>query len=239
MISIIIPTKDEEKYIKKTLKQFLPFKRKYKLELIVSDGCSKDDTVKIAKKYADRVVLYNKKRKQRISEGRNAGAKSAKGEILIFIDADIRIINLKGFVEAINKKFENQDVVAATVPNSVYPEEEIFSDKIFHFIFNSTIHLSNLLGIGGGRGECQIIRKSIFEDIGGYDRKLVAAEDVELYERLRKKGKIAYFKGVKVYESPRRFRKSGYFRTFFIYVINFIFMKFFKRSFSKEWKEVR
>ena len=57
MISVVIPTYNEgkniEKCLKSLLKQSLP-RREY--EIIVVDGKSKDNTVKIAKKYADRVV---------------------------------------------------------------------------------------------------------------------------------------------------------------------------------------
>ncbi len=239
MISIIIPTLNEEKYIEKTLKQFLPVKKKYGLQLIVSDGNSNDNTVKIAKKYADSIFAYKKKRKQKISQARNRGAELAKGDILIFIDADIRICDINNFIETILNKFQDKNIAAITVPNYVYPEEEIFSDKFFHFIFNFLVSASNKIGIGGGRGECQIIKKSYLKKVGGYNTKLVVAEDVDLFERLKKIGKVIYLPGIKVYESPRRFTKSGYLKTFSLYTTNFIFMKLFKRSFSKEWKPVR
>lgn len=238
-LSIIIPALNEGKYIERTLRQFLPVKKRYNLQIIVSDGNSKDNTVKIAKKYADDIVVYKKKRRQRISEARNMGAKLAKGDILVFIDADIRICNIKNFIETAINKFQDKDLAAITVPNYVYPEEETFSDKFFHFILNFLANMSNKIGIGGGRGECQIVSRNFLKKAGGYNNKLVVAEDVDLFERLKKIGKVIYLPGIRVYESPRRFRKSGYLKTFSFYIINFIFMKLFKRSFSKEWKQVR
>jgi len=239
MISIIIPTKNEGKFIGKNLKQFLRVKKKYNLELIVSDGGSEDNTIKTAKKYADKVVLYKKKNKQKISEGRNAGAKVAKGDILVLFDADIKVGNLKDFFETVIEKFKDPEVVAATAPTYVYPKEETFSDKFFHFILNFLAWFANKFGIGGGRGECQIINNSVFKEVKGYNEKLVVAEDVDLFERLRKKGRILYLSNLKIYESPRRFRKYGYAKVFFLYIMNFIFNTFFKRSFSKEWKQVK
>ena len=74
--SIIITTKNEEKYIEQCLKslQCQTFKD---FEIIVSDAESRDKTVRIAKKYADRVVV----RKTNVSAGRNLGASFAKGDI--------------------------------------------------------------------------------------------------------------------------------------------------------------
>lgn len=49
MISVVIPTYDEEKVVVGCLKQFVPLKKRFGLGLIVSDGGSSDNTVKIAK----------------------------------------------------------------------------------------------------------------------------------------------------------------------------------------------
>ena len=61
MFSIIIPTLNEEKIIKKTIKQFDSVRDVYNLEFIVSDSNSCDRTVDISKKSADRVVVHKSK----------------------------------------------------------------------------------------------------------------------------------------------------------------------------------
>ena len=82
MLSIIIPTYNEEKYLPKLLKCVK--KQTYKnYEIIVADADSADKTRQIAKKYGCRVVKGGMP-----AIGRNNGAKAAKGDILLFLDAD-------------------------------------------------------------------------------------------------------------------------------------------------------
>ena len=57
MFSIIIPTLNEHKIIAQAIKQFSTIKDQYNLEVIISDSGSIDDTVLIAKKYADNETL--------------------------------------------------------------------------------------------------------------------------------------------------------------------------------------
>jgi glycosyltransferase involved in cell wall biosynthesis len=87
-ISIIIPALDEEKRIGKVVKQFSKVKGDF--EVIVADGGSNDKTVEIAKKEGAK-VYSNIRENQNIAKNRNLGAKKAKGEILIFCDADTKL----------------------------------------------------------------------------------------------------------------------------------------------------
>jgi glycosyltransferase involved in cell wall biosynthesis len=231
MFSIIIPAKNEESKIEKTLSQFKALKMPH--ELIVYDGISTDNTVKLAKKYTKKVFIQ-KERKMTIAKARNCGARHAVGDIFLFFDADIRINDINHFFKRISEVFEDEQVVAATTPILIYPEEACFKDNFFHNMMNFLTFLQN-----GARGECQIMRKSAFKKTRGYDAKFVAAEDFELYSRLRKIGKVKYLWDLKVFGSPRRFRKVGYLKMFYIYAQNGISMKLFHRSYSKEWVSVR
>ena len=80
-ISVIIPTYNEEKNIIRTLyylsRQTLPRKN---YEIIIVDGGSKDRTVEIALKYADKVI---KQKSKGVGGARNDGAIIAKGEIIV------------------------------------------------------------------------------------------------------------------------------------------------------------
>ncbi len=214
-------------------------RRDFCVEVIVSDGGSSDKTVCLARTGADVVVERFPGAPENISIGRNHGAKSARGEVLVFLNADVRLPDTDAFFRHVIATIENDHVVAVTCNVLIYPHEERFADKFFHTIFNKYFYLLNVLGIGMGRGECHIMRREVFERVGGYNEILAAGEDYEMFVRLRRIGRIAYLRDLHVYESPRRYRRFGYFRILVLWFMNGIWAMLFKRSFSRQWKPVR
>lgn len=242
-ISIVIPTKNEEKYIDRTLAQFCDALESCNLEIIISDAGSKDATAEIVRRYETeskgRIRLIQTLGKQNIAIGRNAGAAQARGGILLHMDADVLIRDKEKFFSLVREKFENQALVAATVPLWIYPEVSGMADKGYHLFMNSVIRLSFMFGVYLAKGECQIVRRSVFERIGGYNEKLVAGEDCNLFYRLHKEGRIAYLFRLCVHHSPRRFREYGYWRVSLIYLREGLSLLFRRKSYAKEWKPVR
>jgi len=106
LLSIIIPTREEEKAIRKTIEQL----RKVDVphEIIVSDARSKDRTVEIARQFADVAVVFEGA-KHTAGIGRNDGAKVAKGDFLAFVDADTYIIDPPAFFKRALLYFEDPD----------------------------------------------------------------------------------------------------------------------------------
>jgi glycosyltransferase involved in cell wall biosynthesis len=239
-ISIIIPTLNEEKLIARTLGQFDDItKKKFDLEVIVSDGGSTDSTVSIAKKYADKIIVHNETYRQNISQGRNRGAEISSGNVLIFLNADTKISDLDLFFKLILEEINSDHIVAIACKVKVFKNEEKKADKIFHFLYNNYVRFLNKFVMGMGRGECHILNRNIFDVCGGYDEKLFAGEDFDLYRRIHKFGKISFLKNCLIYESPRRYRKFGYVKVFWDWSINSIWVTLFGKSISKNWEEVR
>lgn len=239
-VSVIIPTLNEEKLINRLLTQFnKEVKEKYYIEVIISDGGSKDSTIKIAKDYADRLILYKEKFPQNISQGRNEGANNSQGDVLIFLNADTYVKDLDYFLNEIKKEFKNGDVVAIACSIYVFPEEEKFSDKTVHFFYNNYAAMLNKFFMGMGRGECHIVKREKFFDVEGYNEKLAAGEDFDLYKRLRKIGKIKFRKDFIIYESPRRYRRYGYAAVFWNWIKNSVSVILFNKSISKKWEAIR
>lgn len=238
MISIIIPTLNEEKIIEKTLSQFKDL-NVLDFELIVSDGESKDKTVEIAKKYTKNILIT--KEKHTIAFARNQGAKTAKGEYLVFLDADVFIKNPNDFFRQALLEFEkDKKLIALTVKLKVLPEFETFWDKFFHFIINFIHWFScNILNSGNASGEFQMIKKDVFFKIGGYNENLAVAEDAELFLKLSKIGKVKTIWGLTVYHTGRRFHQEGWLKVLYHWLLNFFSVLFFKKSVYKKWKEVR
>lgn len=242
--SLIIPVYQESKILEKHLQKFpLELRRKFNFELIVSDGGSTDDTVKISKIYADSLIIHNNPNRQTISEGRNNGADISNSDLFVFLNADTTPVNIEDFINLIldfaNKKdtFSKYDALACYV--SSFPDEELTKDKIFYTLHNNYVKMLNAIGMGMGRGECQVVRKNTFYKAGCYNNKIVAGEDFDLYKRISKIANIKFERRLHVYESPRRFRKYGYLRTIYYWLINSISVMMFKKSVSKEWEAVR
>ncbi len=243
-ISIIVPVFEEEKIIESHLRLFTKeLREKYNFELIVSDGGSTDNSVQIARNFADIVVVHNNKERQTISQGRNRGAEQSNSEVLCFLNVDSIPKNLENFLELINKfadkKLDYQKYGAIACYVSGFPEEVLLKDKIFYFIYNNYERILNSFGFGIGRGECQIIRREIFNQVRGYNDNIVAGEDFDLYRRISKISKVKFDTKFIILESPRRFRKYGYLKTIFFWIVNALSVSWFGKSASKEWEAVR
>ncbi len=244
-LSIFIPTRNEAKYIGTTLAQFEPFWEKYDLEIIVSDANSTDGTVEIVQHFAElsgqRVKLVQAgPGKQNIAIGCNHGAAQAKAPLLFRIDADVRIPDKDYFFGKVFKAFEKDpNLVGATVPIWVYPEEARTSDRIYHVLMNMIIRGSFFFKAPLAKGECQLVHRAAFETIGGYKEHLTAGEDCNLFYRLQDVGRIAYLSKLRIHHSPRRFREYGYVRLTMIYLREGLWMLLGRKSYLEEWTPIR
>ncbi|GAB1442132.1 hypothetical protein MASR2M39_09670 [Ignavibacteriales bacterium] len=239
--SIIIPVLNEEKLLPGLLENLAAItNNKDSVEVIVADGGSSDNSVKICKNRVDKVIDVSKEEVNNIASGRNAGAWAASGKILIFCNADILFASPGSLLAEISEIFRSDEKLSAIAAwVETFPHEEKPIDKLFHLFYNHYFRLLNILKLGMGRGECIIVRNSDFMKIGGFNPELPAGEDFELFNRLINLGNVEYSKKIKVFESPRRFRKLGYLKVTSIWTLNALSVMFRKRSISKEWKQVR
>jgi len=232
-ISVIIPTLNEEKYIESSLKSLINQDYKGKYEIIVADGMSRDNTVRIAKKFTDKVITVTQKN---VAAGRNEGAKIAKGEILLFLDADT-ILLFNGLTE-ISKPFKNKRVVGVTC--SVLPISPEAKDFAIYWSFNQFMKRSIKSKKPQIAGVCCAYRKKVFENVGGFNKYLETLEDFDLSERISKKGDIKFVQNTIALTSNRRIKKWGriksigkYLRLYFNYILR-------KKTFDRnEYEPVR
>lgn len=239
MISFIIPTLNEEKIIGKTLESLKRYSGEH--EIIVSDGNSVDNTVSIAKKYTNQVIVYQGEGRQKISAGRNAGASITKGEYLVFMDADVFILNPDVFFNYAKKRFEeNKNLAALCGALRVLPEFETWMDKIVFTSINFyNFLLNNILGIPAASGEFQMIRTEVFKKTIGFDESLPAGEDYEFFRRVKAIGDTRFDNKLVVYHTGRRAHRIGWLKLLCTWNINAISIILFKRAVSKEWTEIR
>jgi len=242
LISLVVPALNEENLLGKHLDLLSKAVKTTGInaEIIVCDGGSKDKTLEIAKQYANKVVeqdgVFNT-----IAEGRNKGASLASGEIIVFINADTYPREPENFLISL-QKFARSNSSTVGLGVFVHGDASIDGrpvinafDRFFHFATNWYFWAATLSGASMARGECQIVRKDIFKAIGGYRGDLVAGEDVDLFRRLRKKGRLRIEKKIIVVESSRRFLTEGYFSTMFRWFMNDISVRLRGKAYSKEW----
>ncbi len=240
MISLIIPTLNEAQLLPQTLKLLdKATRQKFAVELIVSDGGSKDGTPALARKLGAKVISSKKGVKQNIAVGRNAGAAVARGRVLIFLDADTKPRSWPELFSAAQQLLLDKKAVAAAPRFAIAPAERKIADIFWLNFYNLIIFIQNYLGLGYGRGNCQIIKTESFWQAGGYNPDLPAAEDFDLYKRLRKLGRIKNLWGVLVYESPRRYRRYGYLKVNKLYLFNALSLIWRGKAWSKRWPRVK
>ncbi|HEX7724354.1 MAG TPA: glycosyltransferase [Candidatus Paceibacterota bacterium] len=239
MISIIIPTYNEEKIIGKTLSE-LKAKLTLPHEIIVTDDKSKDRTAEIARAYADQVLVPEKKHRT-ISANRNYGATFAHGHYLAFLDADSTIADPNTFFTHAISQFEaDPGLMALTGKIGVWPELETWSDRVVYFFFNATHYLkNNVFKMGEGSGKFQMMTRTAFDTVGGYREDLVTGEDGDMFGRLAKAGKTKYVGNLVVLHQGRRAHRIGWPKLLCIWMIERFWVAVFGKSRSKVWVDIR
>jgi len=226
-ISIIIPAKNEEDYVEGCLKSFKnqTFKD---YELIIVDGFSNDKTELISKKYG-KVVHQDG---IGISNARNCGAKVAKGKILVFSDADVRVE--KNFLSKVWKEFSKSKIGGAVPKIKVYDSKR-YSIKFGYNIYKTIIDIANKIGKGSTIGGCFIFRKDIFEKVGGFNENLITVEDTDLARRV---SKISKFKKINVVAkiSARRANNQNPLKYVLKSITAYMIYSLNKRSYPPYWE---
>jgi glycosyltransferase involved in cell wall biosynthesis len=240
MISVIVPTYNEEKVIESTLRT-LASTLTLANEIIVSDGGSTDRTVELAAKYASTIVVFAGPGRQTIAQGRNDGAKIARGDFLIFLDADCAIPEPDWFfTRALSQFKKNPSLVALTANLRVFPQEETIGDRIVHGVANLGLRLkNNLFKRGESFGEFQMIQREAFTHLGGFRADLVTIEDADMFRRLSKIGRTMIDPQLTVLHTGRRAHQVGWPRLIIMWLVNSFFVSVYDRSFTREWTAIR
>lgn len=204
--SIIIPAHNEERNIGKLLDTIAD--QSYRdFEVIVSDSNSEDETCKVVEKYRKifpSLALLEEKT-QNVSEARNNGAKYAKGEYLIFFDADVFIE--KHFLKAVIRHIQVDHPTMMTVWNRPTPPS--WRGRFIFGMMNRIVNLVQNIH-PAANGPCIIMKKKLFESVEGFDQSIFFGEDYDIVKRAHKKGGIMrVYRNPLLFVSTRRFDKEG------------------------------
>ena len=178
MISFIVPAYNEEKLLGATLRALQSEAKALNeaYELIVVDDASEDHTAAVARSAGARVVSVSHRQ---IAATRNSGAREAKGDMFIFVDADT---------------LANETVVKAAV--KALREGAVGGGASVHFdgrlplyaklVLRSSIWFSRVARLAGG---CFLFcTREAFEAAGGFDERYFVAEELVLGKALKRQG---------------------------------------------------
>jgi len=199
MISIVIITKNEEFYLP-TLLHSIKEQTVQPFEIIVSDAKSTDKTREIAKRFGCRVVDGGLP-----AIGRNRGAEAVKGDLILFLDADVKLVD-KHFLEHAEREMILKHLDFASC--DVVPVSDKTVDHFFHDFYNVFSRVVLPLH-AHAPGFCIFARCSKFLASKGFDESIPFCEDHEYAQRCRKFGKFGYLDSVKIHVSTRRFDRDG------------------------------
>lgn len=227
-ISVIIPTLNEEFYIGDLLDCL--FEQTFRgFEVLVVDGCSEDKTEEVCKKYKEKMpeLLVFNAGYRGVSRQRNLGAKNAKTDTLLFLDADVIIPS--DFLEKALNEFNAKKGDLATCMS--LPLSDNLFDKFSFIILNTIVKNLHL-----AHGWTIFSKKNLHESIGGFNEKMFYFEDGDYSNRAKKKNaKVFMIMDTAVYVSVRRFDHEGRIRML-RKLARFYFFSIFKGGLASQGK---
>ena len=202
-ISIMLPIRNEEKFIGETLQQL--YQQDYDknlYEVIIADGESNDSTVLIVQKFSELHPDFNLKilnnPLKRSSAARNLAVKNARGDYILLIDGHVHIpsnslLSFYGHA-AINNNAKVLGRPQPLNPPNINRFQRTLalarSSFLAHsgesFIYSSFEGWTSPISIG------VMYHSSIFDEVGFFDESFDAAEDLEFNYRLEKAGLQCY-----------------------------------------------
>jgi uncharacterized protein (TIGR00661 family) len=198
-LSIIIPTYNEEKYLPKLLKS-IKDQDFSNYEIIVADAESKDKTIEMANFYGCKVVEGGSP-----AVGRNNGVKVAKGEYLLFLDADV--VLTEGYLEsALNEFIENDLGISIT---QLIPLSDSKKDKFLHNFANFFMRSVESIKPHGAGCFGILTKKTLHEEVNGFDEAYDFGEDTNYIEKISKISSFKVLREPRLQVSTRRLEKEG------------------------------
>lgn len=207
MLSIIIPARNEEKYLGPTLESVfaaidrLPGGRRL-VEVIVVDNISTDRTVECARSFPVRIVTEERRR---IAAVRNRGAREARGRFLAFVDADSH--PSPNAVLRIYRTLQSGRFAGGGV--LIHPDRYVFG------VLSAYVVLFVIRAFWGISAGMIFATAEAFHAVGGFDESLFAAEDLQFATALKKHAlgrglAFANLADVHIKTSTRKLEKASF-----------------------------
>lgn len=201
IVSVIMPAYNASAFIEEAIQSVLN-QDLANIELIVVDDGSSDGTPELAARFGDKVKVLRQKNAGPAA-ARNRGVAAAQGEFIAFLDADDVWLPRKLALQVqFLRNYPDVGVVYGTflrwhsLPDGSFsePPEPIHMDKQFDTIpehsgwvyktllFDNVIHIITAM-----------VRRSVFESIGGLDESLATGEDYDFWLKVSQQFRVAKF----------------------------------------------
>lgn len=197
MISIIMPIYNEEAILEKTLR--IIARQLNGNELIVVDGGSSDNSLSIARRYANRVIISSKGRASQM----NSGARLANGNVLLFLHADSWLED--GALDEIEGCFLRDNCIGGCLTQRVSGNSLLF--RLIEIAANIRArYLHRFYG-----DQAIFLLKDIFIRLGGFP-DINLFEDLAFSTKMHRSGRTILLKK-RIYCSSRRWDEGGIIKT--------------------------
>jgi glycosyltransferase involved in cell wall biosynthesis len=207
MITIMLPVRNEERFIGQTLNQI--YEQSYPhdcMEVIVTDGLSTDATANIVRSFAtehpDLAVRLIPNPKRRSSAGRNLAVQNGCGDYFLLIDGHVHITS-RNMIHDMVQLARKHDVRVLGRPQPLSPPDISFFQRMValarhsplahsqeSFIYSDYEGWTSPISVG------VMYHRDVFEEVGFFDEAFDAAEDLEFNYRIERQG-------IKCFTSPR------------------------------------
>ena len=214
LVTIVIPCKNEEKYIGHLLDSLSQQANIGNTRILIADADSTDNTISTIKLYDD-VLNIEVIKGGPVSVGRNNGAKLVTTPYILFLDADVRLFHPSTIYDAVNKMVVyGLDLVTANIKNYGPHLRASFLFWKFNLV-NKIMTKKTPFAIGA----FFLTRKDKFDELGGFPNKYETSEDYILSKQYdaKKFMIIDHYFG----QDERRFTKLGYLGMIWYMTVNF------------------
>lgn len=211
-LSVILPAFNEARALPATLaaldeaRRHVQLRFAYETELLVVDNASTDATAEVARNAGARVVSEPFRN---VARARNAGASAARGEVLVFVDADTWVA--PEALERIAGAMNDPRCIGGALGVLHRPRSSVLRSYLAGWrLLGRALRMS--------QGAAQFCRRDEFDVLAGYNERLWIGEDVELQWRLRRRARRTGRSHRVIHEchvvpSPRRFDQWPLWRT--------------------------
>ena len=203
LVSIIIPVHNNFRYTYHLLISILNKNTNIPYEIIIADDMSKDET-KIIEQYTKNIIVLHNEKKYNFLLNCNKASKYAKGKYILFLNNDSKVNY--GWLDSLVNLIESDDKIGMVGSKLIFPNGKlqeaggiVFNDgecaNYGRYDNSDKPEYNYVKEVDYISGASILIRKSIWEKIGGFDERFTPAyyEDTDLAFQLRKNGyKVIY-----------------------------------------------